>query len=123
MLYQIWIMPNKQGVKPRWETKAFPKDFAANLSLLVSGREQDKESGALFIYQDAAIYGGRLKAGAEIKQEISDKTYILASKGKFTVNGVQMNERDGAEVTDAKLLDIKADADYEILVIDVGNYN
>jgi redox-sensitive bicupin YhaK (pirin superfamily) len=29
-LYQIWIIPNKLGVKPRWDAKEFPKDPVKN---------------------------------------------------------------------------------------------
>ena len=57
-LYQIWILPNKKGVKPRWDAKQFPKDpVNDNLALLVSGDENDD---ALFIHQGAKIYGGRV---------------------------------------------------------------
>jgi len=119
MLYQIWILPNKEGVKPRWETKGFPKEFSDKLSLLVSGREQDKS--ALFIYADAAIYGGRLKKGVTTELAVGDKAYILASKGSVEVNGTVLNTRDGAEVVNEKSLNIKAIDDSEVLVIDVGN--
>lgn len=118
MLYQIWIEPNRKGVAPRWDTKTFPKDFSTSLQLLVSGREEDKE--ALFIYACASIYGGRLKKGAEIAHQVSDKAYILASTGSFEVNGQKLNERDGAEAVDEKTLNIKAIDDCEILVIDIG---
>lgn len=118
-LYQIWIVPNKENVEPRWEQRVFPKGYTGGLTLLVSGRESDKEKGALFIHQDAAIYGGRLKAGEQIVQSIQGGSYILASDGTFTVNGQKMDAGDGAEVTDLGQIEIKAETDAEILVIDV----
>lgn len=119
-LYQIWIEPNAQNVQPRWEQRSFPKDFASDsLPVLVSGRDEDKNKGALFIYQDAAIFGGRVKAGTRLTQAIKHQAYVLASEGRFTVNGVEMKKGDGAEATDDKTLDIKAIDDAEILVIDV----
>ncbi len=121
MLYQIWIMPNKEGVKPRWEARTFPKDFSDKLTLLVSGRAEDKDKSALFIYADAAIYGGRLKKGTKTELAFGDKAYVLASKGSVEINGTSLNERDGAEVEGEKLLAIKAVDDCEVLVIDVGN--
>lgn len=120
LLYQIWIIPNKKGVAPRWETKTFPKNFTSELTLLVSGRERDKGKSALFIYADAAIYGGRLKNGVVTELEISDKAYVLASKGNIEINGKTMNERDGAEVENEKIIKIKAIDDSELLVIDIG---
>jgi redox-sensitive bicupin YhaK (pirin superfamily) len=120
-LYQIWITPNKEGVQPRWEARAFPKTPVATgqLPLLVSGRTEDKDKGALFIYQDAAIYGGRLGAGGKLTQPIKHQAYVLASEGSFTLNGTRMEKGDGAEVTRDKTLNITADTDAEILVIDV----
>lgn len=120
ILYQIWIIPNKKDVQPRWDSKEFPKqNVAEKLPVLVSGMEQHKDAGALFIYQDAAIYGGNLKAGTVIKQEIKHQAYILASNGSIMVGGVAMKQGDGAEVIDEKIIEISAVSDAEILVIDV----
>ncbi|MES2907224.1 MAG: pirin family protein [Pseudomonadota bacterium] len=123
-LYQIWIEPNARNVTPRWEQRAFPKNFAdGTLPLLVSGRDEDKEKGAIFIHQDAAISAGRVKAGASVTQNVKHQAYILASEGRFTVNGIEMKKGDGAEVTGDKKLEIKALDDAEILVIDVPALN
>ena len=120
-LYQIWITPNEQGVKPRWEAREFPSASVTGgtLPLLVSGRKEDADKGALFIHQDAAIFGGRLPAGTKIEQPIKHQAYVLASEGNFTINGQKLNPGDGAEVTDSKTLSITADTDAEIIVIDV----
>ena len=110
-------------MKPRWETKTFPKDYADKLSLLVSGREQDKSKSTLFIYADAAIYAGRLKAGIATEQAVSDKAYILVSKGSVEINGNKLGPRDGAEAEGEKVLKIKAVDDTELLIIDIGKFN
>ncbi len=120
-LYQIWIEPNKENVQPRWEAREFPKETSENsaLSVLVSGREEDVAKGALFIHQDAAIYGGRIKAGTEITQTVKGSAYLLASVGSFTANGALLKQGDGAEVTGEKTVTLKAESDAEILIIDV----
>lgn len=119
-LYQIWIEPNEQNVEPRWEAKAFPKDFAKDaLSLLVSGQKEHDGQGALFIHQDAAIYGGKLMAGASITQRVKHNAYILASEGHLIVNGSELYKGDGAEVTGENTISITAITDAEVLVIDV----
>ncbi|MBY0407179.1 MAG: pirin family protein [Rickettsiales bacterium] len=119
-LYQIWIVPNEKNVAPRWKAKAFPKTpVEGQLGLLVSGMPQHANKGALYIHQDAAIYGGRLKAGARATQTLKHQGYVLASEGSFTLNGVRMQQGDGAEVTDAAAVEIVAETDAEILVLDV----
>ena len=119
-LYQIWILPNEQGVTPRWKAKQFPKEPVTDaLPTLVSGQAQHAGKDSLFIHQDAAIYGGRLKAGTIITQHIKHQAYVLASEGSFTINGVAMKQGDGAEIVQLDSVSITATTDAEILVIDV----
>lgn len=120
-LYQIWIEPNVTGVAPRWEAQQFPKNeiTQGTLPVLVSGRDDDQGKGALFIHQDAAIYAGRIKAGAVLEQPIKHNAYILASVGSFMVNDHKIQQGDGAEVVGENSLHITAENDAEILIIDV----
>lgn len=119
-LYQIWIRPAVAGVPPRWDAKAFPKTPVSDaLALLVSGRPEHAGMGALSIYQDAAIYGGAMRAGTALTQRIKHQCYILASVGEIEIGGVRLKQGDGAEVVGIKDLPIVAVSDAEILVIDV----
>jgi redox-sensitive bicupin YhaK (pirin superfamily) len=119
-LYQIWIEPNVQNVPPRWEAAAFPKTpVTASLAVLVSGQKQHQGTGALYIHQDAAIYGGNLQKGTTLTQPLTHQGYVLASSGSFTVNGIALQQGDGAEVTGEETLYITALTDAELLVIDV----
>lgn len=120
MLYQIWIEPNKQSVKPRWEAKQFPKTPVTDrLAVLVSGQAQHQDKDVMMIYQDAAIYGGTLAKGTSVTQPIKHQAYVLASVGDIEVNGKQMKQGDGAEITGESSLVITALSDAEVLVIDV----
>ena len=122
-LYQIWIEPNARNVAPRWEAREFPKAHVTGTALpvLVSGQPEHAESDALFIHQDAAIYGGTLAKGKVITQPVKHQAYVLASVGSFAVNGETLTQGDGAEITDTPVLTITALTDAEILVIDVPN--
>ena len=123
-LYQIWIEPREQGVKPRWEAAQFPKQpVTGTLPVLVSGQAQHAGTEALMIHQDAAIYGGNITAGTTITQPIQHQAYVLASEGAFTVNGTPLKQGDGAEITSDKTLTITATSDAEVLVIDVPSTN
>lgn len=119
-LYQIWIEPNEQNVTPRWKAKEFPKEPVGDaLAVLVSGQAQHAGKDALFIHQDAAIYGGKLKKGASLTQAIKHQAYVLASAGELVVNGTPMKQGDGAEITGESSVSITASSDAEVLVIDV----
>lgn len=121
VLYQIWIFPNQDNVAPRWESREFPKEPATHtLPCLVSGRSEDQSTGALFIYQDAAIFGGRLTANTSISQPIKHQAYLLVANGTVTLeNQVRLEPGDGAEIADLRTLNILANTDAEVLVIDV----
>jgi redox-sensitive bicupin YhaK (pirin superfamily) len=119
-LYQIWIMPHKKNVRPRWDQAKFPKnDVKDQLPLLVSGRDEDEGKGALFIHQDAAIYGGRMQAGNSITQEIKYGAYILVSEGEIEINGENLSKGDGASIADEDRVTVLAKSGAEILIIDV----
>jgi redox-sensitive bicupin YhaK (pirin superfamily) len=54
-LFQIWIMPDRRGVAPRWDTRTFPRGDNG-LSVLASGRPEDASSAALKLNADAASW-------------------------------------------------------------------
>lgn len=120
-LYQIWIEPRENGLKPAWDQAEFPKKpVSGALNLLVSGRLEDKDEGALHINQDAAIFGGKLEKGTSLTQTLREKqAYVLVSYGTIALDGDVMEEGDGAEISAQDVVEIKAVSDAEILVIEL----
>ncbi|MBU2870630.1 pirin-like bicupin family protein [Colwellia sp. E2M01] len=123
-LYQIWIETNKKNVQPRWETKTFRKQAENKLTLLASGYIEDKNQ-ALFINQEARIFGGKLAKGTIVEHNITHQAYILASNGMFKIEectgsskSVTMNKGDGLEVTLSNSIVISAATDCEVIIID-----
>ncbi len=121
-LFQIWIEPAVDGVKPRWDTRRFPQaERGGKLTVLASGRATDKESGALQIHQDAALLGASLASGETVTHELSAgrRTYLVPARGRLRVNGVEVNARDGLKIAGLDRLTIEALADSEIVVADL----
>ncbi|QJE73319.1 pirin family protein [Aerophototrophica crusticola] len=120
-IFQIWIIPNKAGVQPRWEARQFPKgESAGKLVTLASGRAQDKDSQALMIHQDAALLGATLPAGTTVTHELGDRlAYLVPARGKVRVNGVEIDARDGAAIRGEPTLTIEALEEAEILLADL----
>lgn len=120
-LYQIWILPREKDIAPRWDAMSFPKSPANDaLPLLVSGYPEHKDTQALYINADAALYGGRLSAGTKISHPIKTQAYILVSEGEITINDTPLKKGDGAEITEMETINIHAQSDAEIVVIDVA---
>ncbi len=119
-IFQLWVFPNEDGIKPRWETRSFPKgDRTGSLVTLASGRTKD--SGALPIQQDAAILGATLKPGQTVRHELElgRYLYLVPALGRITVNGKEIKARDGVAIHGEENITIAALDDSEILLADV----
>jgi redox-sensitive bicupin YhaK (pirin superfamily) len=119
-IFQIWIIPDRAGHQPRWGQKAFPKaERLGRFVALASGRTGDSE--ALPIHADAAILGATLTAGQTAVHSLAPGrlAYLVAAKGRFTVNGVPAAARDGVLVEGESAVTVAAEEDTEILLADV----
>jgi quercetin 2,3-dioxygenase len=119
-IYQIWIVPSENGLTPRWEQRKFPKsDRSGELIPLASGRAGD--GTALPIHQDAAILGATLLAGQSVEHRFGAgrSAYLVAALGRLTVNGHDVNARDGAVISGEEAIRIEAIEDSEVLLADL----
>jgi redox-sensitive bicupin YhaK (pirin superfamily) len=120
-LFQIWIIPDRDGHAPSWGAKPFPKgDNAGKFVTLASGFANDND--ALPINANARVAGATLKAGetAEYPLGAARHGYVVPSKGRVAVNGVELNTLDGGAARDEEVLRITALEDAEIVLIDVA---
>ena len=79
---QIWIQPNKQGIKPGYEQKQIEQNGA--ITPLVT---QDGRNGSLSMHQDAAIYRIQLNEGESVELDTSKRMgYLHVIEGDLTVN-------------------------------------
>ncbi len=117
-LYQIWISPRTKGSQPRWEARQFPKAEGA-LSLLASGREQHQGQQPLWIDQEAAIWGGTLRAGQAWTQSLEGGAYLLVSTGEVMIGDETLYAGDGAAIRALEALEITANQSSELVLIDL----
>lgn len=119
-LYQIWVHPRQRGIRPRWEQREFPSHANDNgLPVLASGLPEHEGQGALVIHADAAIYGGRLRKGQDLKQALKGGAYLLVSSGSVESNGYLLKAGDGVSITDMPTLELTASDDAELVLIDL----
>jgi redox-sensitive bicupin YhaK (pirin superfamily) len=122
-IFQIWIIPDRRGVKPNWGAKQFPKEQReAGFEVLASGRPQDAGSGALPLNVDGAVLAATLKAGQTLRQglEPGRAAYLVPAKGAVTVNGKALGARDGAGIVDEAVMEITASEDAELVLVEVA---
>jgi len=119
--FQIWIFPKQKNVKPRYEQKSFSeKEKHNNLITIVS--PIGTGDGGVQIHQDAWFSLGKLDKDFIIRYELKNKVnavYAFVIEGDITINGQQLNRRDGLGIMDTERLEIKADTNAEVLLMEV----
>jgi hypothetical protein len=117
---QIWILPERAGLPPRYQQKKFAASEKKNrLRLLVS---RDGGEGSLVLGQDASLYGALLDAGAEVRHTLaSDRhAWVQVVSGALELNGQKLGPGDGAAVSNEKKLTLRGLAAAEALLFDLA---
>lgn len=121
-LLQIWLYPKLRNIKPRYAQQSFKSEDRINeLQTVVTPLGQE-EGEAVGINQDAWFSLGTLKAGIEKEYQVRLKTngvYVFVIEGSVSINGHPLSKRDALGVWDVEKLDIRAESDAEILLMDV----
>lgn len=117
---QIWIIPNKRNVKPRYDQITLNVEDRHNkLQQIISPNENDE---GMFIHQNAWLHLGKFDKGFSTEYNIKAKgngVYAFILNGDVSINGHQLNKRDGFGIWDIEKISLKADSDSEILLIEV----
>jgi redox-sensitive bicupin YhaK (pirin superfamily) len=119
-LLQIWILPDRPGIKPSYEQKAFPtEEKRAKLRLIASPEGRD---GSVTIHQDARLYVTLLAPGETVTHDIEPTrhAWLQVAKGSVELNGKRLRQGDGAAVSDEKQLTVKGTEDAEVLLFDLA---
>lgn len=121
-LFQIWVIPNKENVKPRYDQKSFSKDNRKNkLQTLVTSIDEDFE-GSLKIHQDAVLSRIDLDKDKSFNYNLKSEShgvYVMNIYGEFQINGNKLQTRDAIGITEAQSFTVKASESSEILFIEV----
>lgn len=121
-LFQIWIIPNKQNVEPRYGQKAFLEaDRKNELQILVTSIE-DNHQGSLKIHQDAIISRIDLDAGKTIDYQIKSKNhgvYVMTIFGNVTIENETLGERDAMGISKTDEFRMQANEHSSLLFIEV----
>jgi hypothetical protein len=120
-LFQIWIEPSKTGGQPAWGAKPFPKaDRSGQFVALASGFANDND--ALPIRADARVLGATLKAGESTQYTLGAGRhgYLVPATGAVEVNGVRIDARDGAAISDVEVVTVTALEESEIVLVDAA---
>lgn len=118
-LLQIWIVPDKRGVAPRYQQVHF--DAAEKRGKLRQIISPDSADGSLNVYQDVRVYAGLFDGDERADLSLADNryAYVHVARGSLEVNGVRLNAGDGARVRQETLLRFGKGEKAEVLVWDL----
>ena len=117
---QIWIMPERRGLEPGYEQKAFPGEERSGRLRLVAA--PDGRDGALKIHQDVAVYATSLEPGQQAAHRLAPgrHAWVQVARGAVEVGGRRLEAGDGAALSGEPEVALKAVSPAEALVFDLS---
>lgn len=119
--FQIWVFPDKENITPGYDQQNFT-DTDKHNKLLTIVSPFGTTDGGVQIRQDAWFSLGKFDKDFSVIYELKNKNngvYAFIIEGDVTINGEKLNRRDGLGITESYQLNIKADSNAEILLMEV----
>lgn len=116
---QIWILPERPGLAPSYEQKAFTPEELSNALRLVASR--DGRDGSITVHQDVRLFAGRLGVGAQVSAPLDHARlgWLQVARGTVVANGQRLEEGDGVAIAGEPALELRAEENAEVLLFDL----
>jgi redox-sensitive bicupin YhaK (pirin superfamily) len=118
-LLQIWLLPNRLGIPPKYEQKRFTVQEEPNqLHLLAS---TDARDGSFKIYSDAELLAAKLDPGASVSHTFKlGNGWLQVARGTVSVAGGTLHAGDGLALEGESSITIASRTGAEILLFDLA---
>jgi quercetin 2,3-dioxygenase len=119
-LLQIWILPAARNLPPSYEQKFFSdEERTGRLRLIAS---PDGSDGSVQLHQDSRVYAGIIAAGQTLTHDLKADRYgwIQIARGSVTLNDLELNQGDGAAISQESKLKIATPDRAEVLLFDLA---
>ena len=117
---QIWVIPNKMNVEPRYQQIRMDNTLKPNeFNQVLSPNADD---AGVWIHQDAWFSMGDFDKGVTQTYQLKDPNngvYVFVISGKAVVNGNTLDTRDGLGVWDTKNFTMDVIDDAKVLLMEV----
>lgn len=116
---QIWIVPDRKGVTPRYMQKHFAEGLKRGRFCMIVSPEQT--DGSLPVFQDIRVYVGKFDAGESADLELPESryAYVHVACGTVTINGIRMAAGDGARIQHEACVKASDGINAEVMVFDL----
>ncbi len=117
---QIWIIPNKEGVTPRYDQITLDTDKLQNNLYQILSPNKDDEG--VWVHQDAWIHLGNLEKGYKSNYKFKkdgNGLYAFVLNGNMNISGNKLENRDAMGVWGTNDVVIESLENSKILLIEV----
>lgn len=115
---QIWIIPNKENVEPRYDQIKI--DSSSNeFKQILSPNANDE---GVWIHQNAWFHLGEFDKETKKYYQVKDKNnglYVFIIEGGAMINDNKLQRRDGIGIWETENIDIRAEPNSKILLMEV----
>lgn len=118
--FQIWIIPDRQGLAPGYEQRHFAREEQRGTLRLLAGPGNGQDSLAL--HQDARMHDAVLEPGGEVTHTLGSgrHAWVQVVEGSVRVNGTPLATGDAASIGGEPTVTLQADAPSEVLLFDLA---
>jgi len=116
---QIWIVPDRKGVAPRYQQRHFtPDEKRGRLRLIIS---PDGADGSLSVHQDVRVYAGLFDGNERQSLALGPGrfAYVHVARGSVEVNDERLDAGDGARLRDPGAVRLAGGRAAELLLFDL----
>ncbi len=117
---QIWMLPDRQNITPRYDQRNFPLAEKQGKLRLVGSK--DGRDGSVVINQHINLYVSALSTGDLITFEVAQNRFawIQVARGMATLNGESLRAGDGVQINSPEMLELSTESNAEILLFDLA---
>lgn len=117
---QIWIIPNKKNVTPRYDQITLnPLDRKNQLQQIISPYPDD---AGIWIHQNAWFYLADFDTDFSLSYSLKSKEnglYIFILNGQIQINDLTLHSRDGLGIWDTDRIEINVSTNTSFLLMDL----
>jgi len=119
-LLQIWIRPEKKGLAPGYEQRAFSREAMRGKLLRIAGPA--KRGDVITVHQDVNLYAALLEPDETVRHGLAPgrHAWVQVARGAVTVNGKPLAAGDAAALSDESRVELAASAPSELLLFDLA---
>lgn len=119
-LLQIWILPEREGLEPGYEQKAFPVEERRGVLRLVAST--DGREGSISLHQDVDVWNALLGPDQEAAFELRPNRHlwIQVAGGAVAVGDQELHAGDGAALSAPGRLVVRGLEEADVLVFDLA---